>query len=123
GPLSSPASWFWQFSLQSSCVRLSFHSPCPDIAASFSAFERRRRGGMSQTDRQRERGTAGQRRQVVSLLQHLPTDARECETVRSGARSAAGLSRIVGIIIAMLPATATPPHAEIHAVISTAIKA
>src|SRR5207244_13472162 len=48
GPPSSPASWFWQCSLQSSCVRLSFHSPCPDIAASFSAFARGRRGGMPQ---------------------------------------------------------------------------
>ena len=79
---------------------------------------------MSQTDRQRERGTAGQRRQVVSLLQNLPTDARECDSVRWGVGFVAGIvMRIVAIVIVMLAATATAHTAEINAFISTAIKA
>src|SRR5262249_27019021 len=122
-PLSSSAYCSWQSSSRSSCVRLSFHSPCRDIAGSFSAFERGRRDAMSQIDRKR-RGDCRPTAAGCKLAPILRTDARACDIMRRGDGSAAGV--VMGVVamgIALLGATATARTAEINAFVSTAIKA
>src|SRR5262249_11622822 len=122
-PLSSSDSCSWQSSSRSSCVRLSFHSPCRDIAGSFSAFERGRRDAMSQIDRKRS-GDCRPTAAGCKLAPILRTDARACDIMRRGDGPAAGIVlRIVAIVIAMLAATATSPSAEINAFVSTPLKA